>query len=445
MFKRRKIASIILPVIIFIGCSSKKSHLDIPKDDGTSGPVAASDYVAAPVKEVNYDNNLNELYITWNNSDPKWNTKSEYIGTELEFYTLLSSKKVQRRMIPNQGVFGELTVKKRDYNNEPSTLRLNKFRSVVVTPQAGIDEVRYRTIYKNAKGEEQRSNWVVLKDRGVAINKTYSASEYFMKNVTNPVQISFTSVSSKPVKALWDLVGNGDETKAKEEFKKWYYMQVSAMSFDPYNLAFDPYSKLDILIADGVGVANAMDFPNHNTGRRINYEASVNNPNSDLWKFFDMQGVMFHEMGHCIQWMPREGKYKRVSGTQTHDSDRQGYQEGWPDAVKIANKGYIMSTQVREYKTAMQFPYENPTDNKMFVWQIDYNTSGAFMSWLRQYNGDFVRLLPWTVLMDDLTGAWSLEGAVKVILANSYPNKTMKELWEEYKEEVNKFVIENGG
>lgn len=445
MFYRKKIALFILPVVLFISCGSKKSNLGIPNENGPTGPNTPSDYVAAPVKEINYDNNLNELYVTWDAADAKWNAKSEYIGTEFEFYTLLSSKKVQRRMIPNMEAFGELTIKKRDYNNDPSTLRLSKYRSVLVTPRAGIDEVRYRSIYKNAKGEEQRSNWAVLKDKGVAINKTYSASEHFSKNVVNPVQISFTSVSTKPVSALWDLVGGGDEAKAKEEFKKWYYMQVSAMSFDPFNLAFDPYSKLDILIADGVGVANAIDYPNHYTGRRINYEASVNNPNSDLWKFFDMQGVMFHEMGHCIQWMPREGKYKKTSGTQTHDCDRMGYQEGWPDAVKIANKGYIMSTQVREYKTAMGFSYENPTDNKRFVWQIDYNTSGAFMSWLRQYNGDFVRLLPWTVLMDGLTNAWSLDEAVKVILANSYPNKTMKELWDEYSEEVNKFIIENGG
>ncbi|MNJ87349.1 Plant Basic Secretory Protein [compost metagenome] len=445
MFKIEKIILFTLLTMFFFACSSKKTVLDIPKDGGPKGPVSSSDYVAAPVKEINYDNNLNELYVAWDGADAKWDTKSEYIGAEFEFYTLLSSKKVQRRMIPNLGFFGALTVRKRDYNNEPSTLRLSKYRSVLVTPNAGIDEVRYRSIYKNTKGEEQRSNWVLLKDRGVVINKSYSASDYFMKNVTNPVQISFTSASSKPVNALWDLVGGGDEAKAKNEFKKWYYMQVSATSFDPFNLAFDPYSKLDILIADDVGVANAIDFPNHSTGRRINYEASVKNPNSDLWKLFDMQGVMLHEMGHCIQWMPKGGKYKKTSGTQTFDCDRQGYQEGWPDAGKIANKGYIMSTQVREYKTAMQFPYENPTDDKRYVWQIDYNTSGAFMSWLRQYNGDFVRLLPWTVLMDELTDTWSLDEAVKVILANSYPDKTMKDLWEEYREEVNKFIVENGG
>ena len=43
------------------------------------------------------------------------------------------------------------------------------------------------------------------------------------------------------------------------------------------------------------------------------------------------------------------------------------------------------------------------------------------MSWLRLYNGDFVRMLPWTVLMDELTNQWSLEDAVKYILKESLP------------------------
>jgi len=226
-------------------------------------------------------------------------------------------------------------------------------------------------------------------------------------------------------------------------------MQVAGMSFEPSNLAFDPYKKLNIILKDGVGVANAQDWPSHNEGRRINYEASVNNPNANLWKMPDMKNVMMHEMGHCIQWMPRDGKYKKTytnsSGTHTENCDRMSYQEGWPDAVKIANKAYDLTTQVGEYKTALAFAYENPTENKRFVWQVDYNTSGAFMSWLRLYNGDFVRLLPWTVLMDDLTGAWSLEDAVKYILGKSYPNLTMKELWAEYCEDVKKFNEQNGG
>ena len=78
-----------------------------------------------------------------------------------------------------------------------------------------------------------------------------------------------------------------------------------------------------------------------------------------------------------------------------------------------------------------------------FVWQVDYNTSGAFMSWLRLYNGDFVRMLPWTVLMDELTNQWSLEDAVKYILKESYPDLTMEELWNEYKTEVEVFLQNN--
>ena len=95
------------------------------------------------------------------------------------------------------------------------------------------------------------------------------------------------------------------------------------------------------------------------------------------------------------------------------------------------------------YQAAIAKSYRNPQSDKYFVWQVDYNTSGAFMSWLRLYNGDFVRMLPWTVLMDELTNQWSLEDAVKYILKESYPDLTMEELWNEYKTEVEVFLQNN--
>ena len=58
----------------------------------------------------------------------------------------------------------------------------------------------------------------------------------------------------------------------QEEFRKWYYMDCAAMSFDPYNLAFDPYSKLRVFIKkDQTGGAYAIDYPTHNEGRGIVY------------------------------------------------------------------------------------------------------------------------------------------------------------------------------
>ena len=117
-------------------------------------------------------------------------------------------------------------------------------------------------------------------------------------------------------------------------------MDCAAMSFDPYNLAFDPYSKLRVFIKkDQTGGAYAIDYPTHNEGRGIVYPASESNPNDAWWKLPDMQHVFMHEMGHCVQWMPKQGKYI-MEGVQ--DCDRQGYQEGWPDAVKVASKGYIL-------------------------------------------------------------------------------------------------------
>ena len=91
---------------------------------------------------------LNELYLTWDGSNSGWEKRDEYVGVEVEFNSLLSGKKIKRVMIPNVGDFGNLTVKRRDYGNEPTTLRLSKYRTVVVTDRYGVEELRFRSIYK---------------------------------------------------------------------------------------------------------------------------------------------------------------------------------------------------------------------------------------------------------------------------------------------------------
>ena len=412
--------------------------------NGNSG--AESGYIAAPLKEAKYDENLNELYLTWDSNNVDWEKKNEYVGAEVEFTSLLSGKSVKRVMIPNTGDFGELTVKKRNYDNEPSTLRLSKYRTVVVTDKYGVDALRFRSIYVDAEGEQQTSEWTVLTEHAatceVEVDKTYCAWQYFKEKQSTPVHIIFESNSDiRTVQSLYDLVGGGSEAATEEAFQKWYYMDCSAMSFDPYNLAFDPYTQLTVMIKkEQTGGAYAIDYPSHKEGRGIVYPAAEGDPNNSWWQLPDMQHVFMHEMGHCVEWMPAQGKYIK-EGVQ--DCDKQGYQEGWPDAVKVANKGYKLETQKSEYQSALNYSYANPTDQKYYVWQIDYNTSGAFMSWLRLYNGDFVRMLPWTVLMDDLVNQWSLEDAVRYILKESYPNITMEELWNEYKAEVQVFLNNN--
>nr|WP_320058215.1 basic secretory protein-like protein [uncultured Bacteroides sp.] len=403
-------------------------------------------YGAAPLKEAKYDETLNELYITWDGGNTGWEKRNEYVGAEVEFNSLLSGKKIKRVMIPNVGDFGNLIVKKRDYNNELSTLRLSKYRTVVVTDRYGVAELRFRSIYKDAEGTQKTSEWMKLSDQvnkaELTVDMSYSAWQYFKSSQVTPVQILFESNSTiRPVSAIWDVAGSGSEASAKEEFQKWYYMDCAAMSFDPYNMAFDPYTKLYLQVKkEQTGGAYAIDYPSHNEGRGIVYPAAENDLNSNWWKLSDMRNVLMHEMGHCVEWMPARGKYI-IPNVQ--DCDKQGYQEGWPDAVKLASKGYDLDTQKSEYQAALAKPYADPQSDKKFVWQIDYNTSGAFMSWLRLYNGDFVRMLPWTVLMDDLTNQWSLEDAVKYVLKESYPNITIEELWSEYRTEVEAFIQNN--
>lgn len=446
----RNILYCLLTSFIISSCYGEEDSFATPDIYKDYQPVlndgeTVSGYAPAPLKSVKYDVVLNELYIEWDGSNTDWEKRDEYVGAEVEFNSLLSGKTVKRVMIPNIGDFGELSVKKRDYNNEISTLRLSKYRTVVVTANGNVGDVRFCSIYKNANGELQTSDWVTLSEQadkyGIIIDKNYLSWQYFKSSQSTPLQVSFESDSEiRTVNALYDLVGNGTESETVEAFQKWYYMDCAAMSFEPYNMAFDPYSNLTFMIKkDQTGGAFTIDYPSHTEGRGIVYPASESNPNDSWWAIPDMQHVVMHEMGHCVEWMPKQGKYSKNG----EDCDRQGYQEGWPDAVKLASNGFNLATQKAEYEAALSKPYNDPQENKKFVWQIDYNVSGAFMCWLRLYNGDFIRMLPWTVLMDDLTNAWSLEDAVKYILKESYPDITMEDLWNEYKTEVQAFLDNN--
>ena len=137
-----------------------KDYQPVLKDGNT-----VAGYAAAPLKEAKYDEVLNELYLTWDGSNSGWEKRDEYVGVEVEFNSLLSGKKIKRVMIPNVGDFGNLTVKRRDYGNEPTTLRLSKYRTVVVTDRYGVEELRFRSIYKDADGARQTSDWTNLSDQ----------------------------------------------------------------------------------------------------------------------------------------------------------------------------------------------------------------------------------------------------------------------------------------
>ena len=56
-----------------------------------------------PSQRGEYDEVLNELYLTWDGSNSGWEKRDEYVGVEVEFNSLLSGKKIKRVMIPNVG------------------------------------------------------------------------------------------------------------------------------------------------------------------------------------------------------------------------------------------------------------------------------------------------------------------------------------------------------
>lgn len=438
----------LLVSLVVSGCYGEEDGYQIPDIykgswESTKNGATVVGYAPAPISEAKYDAYLNELYITWDGGNDAWEKKNEYVGAEVEFASLLTETKVKRVMISNIGDFGNLTVK-RDNGLPNATLNLSRFRTVVVTTKHGARDCRFRSIYVDEAGNKQYSDWTSLSEHlanaEMTLNMDYMAWKEFRERQSNPLKIHFESNSDlRTVEWLYNRYSGADATQ--EEFRKWYYMDCATMSFEPHNIACDPYENLTFMIKkEQTGGAYAFDYPNHNEGRGIVYPASESNMGSDAWWLLpDMQAVVMHEMGHCVEWMPHKGHYEKKG----EDCDKQGYQEGWPDAVKISNGGFFgLATegQINEYKAAIEKPYKDPQDNKVYVWQIDYNTSGAFMSWLRIYNGDFVRMLPWTVKMDALTNDWSLEYAVKYILKESYPDMSMEDLWNEYVAEVKKFL-----
>ncbi len=136
----------------------------------------------------------------WDGSNSGWEKEMNMWEWKVEFNSLLSGKKIKRVMIPNVGDFGNLTVKRRDYGNEPTTLRLSKYRTVVVTDRYGVEELRFRSIYKDADGARQTSDWMNLSDQAdkyelQELDMNYAAWQYFKTSQAAQVQISFESDS----------------------------------------------------------------------------------------------------------------------------------------------------------------------------------------------------------------------------------------------------------
>ena len=321
------------------GCYGEEDGYQIPDiykgswESPKNGAMVAG-YAPAPISEAKYDAYLNELYITWDGSNDAWEKKNEYVGAEVEFASLLTETKEKRVMIPNIGDFGNLTVK-RDNGLPNATLNLSRFRTVVVTTKHGARDCRFRSIYVDKEGNKQYSDWTNLSEHlanaEMTLNMNYMAWKEFRERQSNPLKIHFESNSNlRTVEWLYNRYSGADATQ--EEFRKWYYMDCATMSFEPHNIACDPYENLTFMIKkEQTGGAYAFDYPSHNEGRGIVYPASENNLTSDAWWLLpDMQAVVMHEMGHCVEWMPHKGHYEKKG----EDCDKQGYQEGWPDAVK---------------------------------------------------------------------------------------------------------------
>lgn len=141
---------------------------------------------------------------------------------------------------------------------------------------------------------------------------------------------------------------------------------------------------------------------------------------------FEIRGVLIHEFTHLVQ--------KTVPYNNGDNMNYFACIEGFADAVRCACGG--VTDYNRRYVALNAGAYHDPnrTENGKFgpyVWQVPYGVSGYFMSWLRYYDGDFLRKLSQTMV--SMKGDWSLENAVKYILG---ADADIQKLWEEYIEDV---------
>lgn len=139
---------------------------------------------------------------------------------------------------------------------------------------------------------------------------------------------------------------------------------------------------------------------------------------------FEIRGVLLHEFVHLVQ------------ATGAVNSNQPSCIEGMADAVRTACGGVTAQARISTALNAGPYYDENRKSGNTpcpYVWQLPYGTSGYFMAWLRYYDGDFLRKL--SVTIKSMGSEWSLEKAVHYILGEQFD---IKQLWEEYIEDVRK-------
>ena len=358
---------------------------------------------ALEARNAVYNESLNELTVNWRSTaDP-----SIYKGVELS-YTMLSGATKTVRMYANK--------------NFPSSY--DKFSVLTVNPET----VRYRCLWIDEEGNESTSEWASVDD--LQIKRTTSNDIFAAYLPPKFKLVTDAEVSDQAASAYAGIVGK--DTRSQEAYYTDLLIQVlSSMYYSTTDSGERPLSWLKCILGP-MDLAGALAYVSGDSEGPLmkldsGYLESIakGNVNHDD-AVFEIRGVLIHEFTHLVQ--------KTVPYNNGDNMNYFACIEGFADAVRCAcggvtdyNRRYVALNAGAYYDT-------NRTENGKYgpyVWQVPYGVSGYFMSWLRYYDGDFLRKLSQTMV--SMKGDWSLENAVKYILG---ADADIQKLWEEYIEDV---------
>ena len=358
---------------------------------------------ALEARNAVYNESLNELTVNWRSTaDP-----SIYKGVELS-YTMLSGATKTVRMYANK--------------NFPSSY--DKFSVLTVNPET----VRYRCLWIDEEGNESTSEWASVDD--LQIKRTTSNDIFAAYLPPKFKLVTDAGVSDQAASAYAGIVGK--DTRSQEAYYTDLLIQVlSSMYYSTTDSGERPLSWLKCILGP-MDLAGALAYVSGDSEGPLmkldsGYLESIakGNVNHDD-AVFEIRGVLIHEFTHLVQ--------KTVPYNNGDNMNYFACIEGFADAVRCACGG--VTDYNRRYVALNSGAYHDPnrTENGKFgpyVWQVPYGVSGYFMSWLRYYDGDFLRKLSQTMV--SMKGDWSLENAVKYILG---ADADIQKLWEEYIEDV---------
>lgn len=378
-------------ILLSVSCINKGGYVYGELPPG----VALVDGEALEARYAVYNTDLNELTVQWRaTADP-----DTYRGVEVSFMMLSGATK---------------TVK--IYANGHFASSYDRFSVVTVNPET----VRYRCIWYGDSGEEVMSEWASVDD--LEIRSTSSASVFGGLVAPEYKLVTEASVAENVVNAYADIVGSDEESQKK------YYTEIlrqvlASMYYTIDDSGSQPVTWLKCILGH-MEVEGAVAYVSGDSEGPLMKMSSeymsqvVSGSTSRDDAAFEIRGVLIHEFTHLVQKTGATG------------SNQPSCIEGFADAVRCACGGVKDSGRL---DTALGAGVYYDPDRKSgetpcpYIWQMPYGTSGYFMSWLRYYDGDFLRKL--AVTIQNMGSEWSLEKAVEYILGDEYD---IQELWNEY-------------